>query len=261
MYILYVDESGDTGPRGSQHLLLGATAIFEGRWSYIDADLQALIARYFPSPPRPSELHCTEIRGGRGAFAGLTRAQRTALLTDFCALATAQNPSDLRMFTVVVNKADWFAANPARPHKEIYFDAFEQLVSRFDLFLKRRHAQGQPSKGIVVIDYASTAMVAALRALLARYQAGGNQWSKLYNVVETVMFLSSHESPGLQLADLASFAVWRLSEFSDASLASQIATCFDREPATSAVNAGKWHGVKLLGTNGASRAAISAVWP
>jgi hypothetical protein len=55
VYICYVDESGDPGVRGSSHLLLGAATLFEGQWSYLRDDLEALIARYFPASPRPGE--------------------------------------------------------------------------------------------------------------------------------------------------------------------------------------------------------------
>ena len=57
MYLCYVDESGDPGPKGSSHLVLTGAAVFEGKWSYLRQDLERLIARYWPAPPRPSEIH------------------------------------------------------------------------------------------------------------------------------------------------------------------------------------------------------------
>jgi hypothetical protein len=68
MYLCYVDESGDTGPRGSRHLLLGAAVLFEGRWSSVSNDFADVIGRYFPVMPRPREIHCADVRGGRDDF-------------------------------------------------------------------------------------------------------------------------------------------------------------------------------------------------
>jgi hypothetical protein len=93
------------------------------------------------------------------------------------------------------------------------------------------------------------------------FQRQGTRWDSLHNLVETVFFLSSHESPGLQLADLASYAVWRLVNANDDSIARRIAPIFDREPLLSRITPGKWHGVKYLGSDPTIKARIQAVWP
>jgi hypothetical protein len=87
-YLLYIDESGDPGIRGSSHLILGAAALFVGKWLALDRDLRLLIDRYFPAPPKPTEIHLAELRSGKNEFRSLTRARRTDLLNDFCSLAT-----------------------------------------------------------------------------------------------------------------------------------------------------------------------------
>lgn len=263
MYLCYVDESGDPGMsgRGSRHLLLGAAVLFEGKWSYAKRDIDKVITDHFPTPPRPPEIHCTELRRGRGLFSKLSPAQRQQMLDDFCAVATGMLDVELRLFTIVYDKAWWAARNPGRTGSDLYVDAFENLVSRVDLFLRRRHADGRPSKGILVVDPHSTDLSAALKAALRGYQAGGTRWAHLHNVIETVMFLPSHESPGLQLADLCSFAVWRLVEYGDDSIARAIAPCFDREPLTGTVSPGKWHGVKYFGADDKVSASLRALWP
>jgi hypothetical protein len=260
VYLCYVDESGDTGPRGSRHLLLGAAALFEGRWSYVSNDFDNLISHYFPAPPRPREIHCADVRGGRDEFAPLSRQQRQDLLADACRIVTGMLETEVRLFTVIVDKGDWFARNGTRPHEEMYLDAFEELVSRFDLYLRRRHAEGQSSKGILIADPHTTGLTAALKAALHRFQTTGTRWANVYNIVETAFFLDSHESPGLQLADLCSYAVWRLVEFGDHTLANLIDASFDREP-PGGRNPGKWHGVKYLGHDPVVDARIRAVWP
>ncbi len=261
MYLSYVDESGDTGIRGSRHLLLGAAVLFEGRWSYARNDIQALLQRYFPTAPRPREIHCTDVRGGRDDFVLLPRPQRPALLADFCQVATNMLDVELRMFTVIYDKATWRGRNPGKTGDDLYLEAFENLVSRIDLFLRRRHAEGRPSKTVMIVDPHSASMSAALKRALGTFQQSGTRWDALHNVVETVMFLDSHESPGLQLADLCSFAVWRLVEYNDDTLVKQLSAVFDREPPTSGVNPGKWHGVKYFGSDPTVLAAVRSCWP
>lgn len=242
-------------------MLLGAAALFEGRWWNAQQELSAVITKHFPTPPRPQEIHCTDVRRGKHEFSRLPRAQRPQLLADACAAVTSMLDTELRLFTVIIDKGYWFARNPGKTGNELYEDAFEQLVSRFDLYLRRRHAEGQPSKGIMIVDPCSTALTAALKAALRRFQAAGTRWANVYNVVETVVFLESHESPGLQMADVCSYATWRLVEFGDSSLATQIASAFDREPLTGLKNPGKWHGVKYFGNDAVVQARIRATWP
>ncbi len=184
-------------------------------------------------------------RGGRGAYATLPRDQRMDLLADVCRVVTGMIDTEIRLFTVIIEKSSWFARYPGRSHHEMYVDAFEELVSRFDLYLRRRNAEGQPSKGLMTAGPHTTGLTGALKAELARFQTEGTRWANVYNVVETVLFLDSHESPGLQMADLCSYAVWRLVEYCDDRFAKQLAMAFDREPLTGARTPGKWHGIKI----------------
>lgn len=102
------------------------------------------------------------------------------------------------------------------------------------------------------------------RALKQSYHAirsNGNRWSRIKNLIETLLFLPSHESPRVQLADVASYAVWRAVEYADDSLARGCKDIFDREPLNSAINPGKWHGIKYIGNDSAVIDRIRAIWP
>jgi hypothetical protein len=261
MYLLYVDESGDPGPSGSHFLILGAAAIYEGKWLPLERDLRALIDRYFPVPPKPTEIHLADLRKGKKEFRSLTPARRQQLLNDFCGLALNLLSTELVMFSVIADKPHWFAANPGKTGDDLYAELFEDLSSRFDLFLRRRYAEGAPSKGIIIADPHKPSLSDALKTNHRMYQRKGHRWDILYNLIETVFFLESNESPGLQLADLSAHALWRLVTANDISIATIIQILFDREPLSSRINPGKWHGVKYFGNDPAMRARIHAVWP
>lgn len=261
MYLLYVDESGDPGPHGSPYLILGAVALFEGKWLPLERDLRLLIDRYFPASPKPTEIHLADLRKGKKQFRSLTVGQRNSLLNDFCALALNLLETEIVLFSVIADKAHWFANNLGKTGDDLYVDMFEDLSSRFDLFLRRRHAEGASSKGIIIADPHKESLSDALKKNHRLYQRHGNRWDVLYNLIETVVFLESNESPGLQFADLAAYALWRLVAANDDSIARTIAPLFDREPPSSRRTPGKWHGIKYFGNDPAIRARFNAVWP
>lgn len=260
MYLCYVDESGDPGPKGSSHLVLTGAAIFEGKWRSLRQDLERVVLGYWPQGSRPTEIHLAELRSGKNAFRSLTRDQRTQLESDLCTLATELLATELRVFTVIADKATWFTKNQGKRGDDLYVEMFEQLSSRFDMFLRRRHAEGSPSKGIIIADPHKDQLSRALRSQYAAAQLHGNRWSSIYNLIETIFFLDSHESPGLQMSDLFSYAVWRLVTAGDAALAKQVFECFDREPMNSVKNPGKWHGIKTMDLNASTMASINTVW-
>jgi hypothetical protein len=134
MYLLYVDESGDPGLTGSQFLILGAAAIFEGKWLPLERDLHNLIDHYFPAPPKPSEIHLADLRKGRNEFRALTPIQRRNLLNEFCDLALNLLPTEFVLFAVIADKHHWFANNAGRTGDDLYAEMFEDLSSRFDVF-------------------------------------------------------------------------------------------------------------------------------
>ena len=261
MYLCYVDESGNpTLKDQSQHLVLGATAVFEGRWRYLKADLTHLLQSYFPEGEAPPEIHCKEVRFGRGIYARFSLEERIGILRDFGRIIDSYYPHELRLFTVIVEKARWVEQHPNSDVQQMYVDAFEQLVSRIDLFLKRRFREGYPSKGLMIVDPNSSSLSKALKKSLEQYQTTGTRWQDIENVVESVMFLPSHESPGLQVADYCCYAVWRLIESNDDSLIQVIRNRFDREPLESSTAPGKLHGVKYLGSSLEIEQRIFRVW-
>jgi hypothetical protein len=161
---------------------------------------------------------------------------------------------------VIADKAWWFANNPGKTGDDLYAELFEHLSSRFDLFLRRRHAEGSPSKGIIIADPHKPALSDAIKNNQKLFRQHGHRWGRLYNLIETVFFLPSEESPGLQIADLCSYSTWRLINSGDDSMIRQFHTAFDREPLSSRINPGKWHGVTFLGANPAIKARINSVW-
>src|SRR5688500_2843319 len=114
MYLLYIDESGDPGPRGSDYLVLGGAALFEGKWRNIEEEIRQLIDRYFPSDPKPTEIRLAELNGGKGRYGTLDAATRRRFVQEYCNLASGLLATELVLFTVIAEKKHCFAANPGK---------------------------------------------------------------------------------------------------------------------------------------------------
>jgi len=105
--------------------------------------------------------------------------------------------------------------------------AFEELCNRFDLFLKRLHAQGNTQRGLLIFD--ETRYERTLQTLLATYRDTGTRFGRVYNFADVPFFADSKSTRLLQLADLVAYAVFRRYERANTWLLDQIIGNFDNE--------------------------------
>ena len=91
--------------------------------------------------------------------------------------------------------------------------AFEQVVTRFNTFLG---ARGQ-STGLLVQDNNQT-VASHLTANMRRYHNEGTIWSSIDRIVETPLFVDSHLTSMVQVADLCAVAIRRFCEKDDREL-------------------------------------------
>lgn len=143
-------------------------------------------------------------------FIHLTRAERSQLLED--ALDLVGGHEGIRLFCEAICKAHpGVQSGELEPVKQ----AFEQVVSRFDAYLQMRHRwkleeapDAPPDNGLLLFDqdYASEATLAQQ---FQGFRRRGHSWGQLRHVIEIPFFASSEDLPGLQLADICSYAVRR----------------------------------------------------
>jgi len=123
VYLLYLDESGDPSPKpgASNFFVLGAAALFEGKWAELDQQFRRLIERFFPDESRrPREIHMDCLHHGRGHFRRLTPPQRQAMISECCTVVGDLLPSELVFFTAFVEKQFWFSQNPGKNGEDLY---------------------------------------------------------------------------------------------------------------------------------------------
>lgn len=217
MYLLYVDDAGSVGNPNEKHFVLGGVALFERQVYHFDKRLEDYVATLGLSDPDNTELHANAILAGRGKWRKTPREKKRHVILD------ALNCCDeirkpWALFGVVVNKA---AISPRDP---IEF-AFEQLISRFDMFLARQRGGQSKDLGLVIFD--KSARETRLQTLTTEFRSKGHTWGKLHNICEVPVFIDSRASRLIQFADLVTYAIWRKFEKDDPDFFNAIETHFD----------------------------------
>jgi hypothetical protein len=144
------------------------------------------------------------------SFTHLTRRERSRLLEESLDLVGAHD--GIRLFGEAVSKA-----HPGVTGGSIdpVSQAFEQVVARFDAFLRRVDAwklQKGPRRkidnGLLILD-ADKSNEATIDNHYRGFRVRGHSWGPLQHVMDVPFFASSERVSGLQLVDVCAFAVRR----------------------------------------------------
>jgi hypothetical protein len=236
VYILYADESGDPSNADEENFVLAGIAVFERQTYWLSQQLDALEVEIFgrhpgadeATPfPRPVSFHASQIHARRDPpWDSLTAAQAADVLRRLARLV-ADSHETCALFAIVVHK-------PSYPEDDPIIFAFNELTRRFDLYLKRLHAQGNTQRGLMVFDESRHEQ--RLQALLRSYTVEGGPFGRVLNFADVPLFANSRASRMLQLADFIAWAVFRRYERSVANHFDQIVGRFDSE-------GGRMHGL------------------
>lgn len=220
MHLLYLDDSGSVANKGEQYVVLGGVSVYESQASWITQQLDEIAQQFAPNNPWSVEFHASVIFSRRQApWAALTRDEARGVLKQVLG-AIARAYDSARIFACAVHKASF----PTRDPMEL---AFEELCSRFDLYLRRLSAAGDRQKGLLILDKSS--YETSLQSLARSFRSQGARWGVIRNLADTPMFVDSAASPVVQAADHVAYAVFRRYEAQDTSYFDVIANKFDSE--------------------------------
>ena len=116
------------------------------------------------------------------------------------------------------------AHDPRNKVNDVFDFAFEQVVTRFNTFLRRGN---NSDFGMVVQDRNETASD-RLTWLMRRFHERGTSFSHISRIVETPLFVDSALTSMVQLADICSYATRRFIENNEHDLFDRIYPRFDR---------------------------------
>ena len=227
LYILYLDESGTT--REASCFVLAGLAIFEREIFWYSQDLDNLQAQYFPNETEPVQFHVTKLRVPDGQsveepWNSLDAQIRRELKDKIYEII--RNRRGI-LFGCVVEKTLAQARN-----EDPYERAFEDLVSRFDLFLSRVNKQlviegKEEQRGLIVL--AESSYEKTISILGHRLREKGTRWGTLHNVSDVPLFAPSRDTRLLQYADFCSNATYGRYHHKLANDFDKISPKFDQE--------------------------------
>ena len=103
--------------------------------------------------------------------------------------------------------------------------AFEDLCSRFNLYLQRLASSGHRERGLVILD--KSTYETTLQRMSVEFRTLGTQWGVIRHLADTPFFVDSRASRVIQLADHVAYAVFRRYHARDAQYFDLISSKFD----------------------------------
>ena len=222
--------------------MLAGLAVFEREIHWFAQDLDSLQREYFPQETEAVYFHASRLRvraneDVEAPWGQLTPEQRRELKD--------------RIYEVIRNrKGVLFGCAVEKKYAETrnedpYERAFEDLMSRFDMFMSRTNqasvADGkEEQRGLVVL--AKSSYEKALSILAGRLRERGTRWGALHNVTDVPLFASARDTRLLQFADFCANAVYGRYH-------SGLIRDFDRVAAKFDQGGGTMHGLAHLTTD------------
>lgn len=206
--MMFVDESGDPGyPRasrwkgwgGSTHFARVGVIIHGWRWKAWHQRLTSF--KRNRGLPRDAEIKASDIRRGKGAFAGWARSRRDWFMEELMGLVGGTE--DITLLGVLIDKRQVDTTKSERLVKP-EVRSLELLLERYNGFL---HEQRDKS-GIVILDPTKEKSDDNLRYFQSFLLDQSAHLDPLH-IVEGTFFAKSHTSNLMQIADVCTNVFYR----------------------------------------------------
>ena len=215
MYIMYIDESGDTIPisqKGKSFLVLTGCIIYENEKIEIDNKLREIKKKYYQDPD-------IEIKSNFLRYANPYLKENSPIklndrnrynelesdITEFL------KSIPVKLYSVVIHKEGYWKQYPSQNPYNI---AYIFLIERFQKFLEENKAYGiaiiDPREGQVEKSFMNDELDKVHDKL--RWHEG-EFWQKCPSVIEKILFSDSHKTVGIQLTDLYCYPVFHIFEY------------------------------------------------
>lgn len=215
MYLMYVDESGDTGIQNSptRHFALSSLIVHELRWQ---AALDQLIAfrqrmRDLFGLKMREEIHASGMINKPGELVRINRNDRLTVLRAF--LDEITRLPDVSVINVIMDK------HPTHTSDEVFDRSWQVLIQRFENTLTHRNFPGPANpddRGLIICDETDARLDRLLRRM-RRYNPIPNQQTygvgyrdlRLKYIVEDPVHRDSRHTYFLQAVDTIAFFLYQ----------------------------------------------------
>lgn len=158
------------------------------------------------------------------AYVHLTRHERRECISKIARCVSKWGFA--RVFAECIDKIYF---DPDRAAATVDEQAFEQVVSRFELYLKSIKPMGTHKNfGILIHDNNET-VARKHTELMNRFLRTGTLWTRIEHIIETPLFVDSQLTRMVQIADLCSYALRRYLENQETELFNLIFQRADRK--------------------------------
>ncbi len=141
------------------------------------------------------------------AYVHLTHDERRQVVKEIAELLGSWN--EVRLFAECIDKVHF---NPRITGKSVAEQAFEQVVTRFEIYLRNISEYG------ILIHDKNETLEKRLIGLMKEFLQSGTSWMTLEKVIETPMFVDSQITDSIQLADVCAYALRRYLEYKEEEL-------------------------------------------
>ncbi len=199
---VYIDESGSTG-RGAKKqpfLIVVAAIVDEEMVQPLSKGLRHVAFKHLGWLPADFEFHGSEVWGGSKYWAGKSPAELIAAYEAALALLDA---CDVDIAYSSIDKARLHDRYDGAADANAYRLALQFLLEKVDRLGATRK--------VLVADEAKEQELRAVGMVADMQEWGGGEvpGRQLETIIDSLHFVSSHASPGVQMADLVAYVLQR----------------------------------------------------
>lgn len=200
--LVYIDETGSVGKGANKQPLLtvAAALVDEVNVQPLRDAFRQVAWQNLGWVPADLELHGNEIWNGTGHWKGKTPAELIAVYEQAIGVLDA---FDISVSWASIHKERLARRYGGAADRNAYLLALQFLLEKID--------RGFGDNKILIADEAKEHQLRAIKMVADLQDWGGGQvpGRQLQTVIDSMHFVSSHASPGVQLADLVAFALQR----------------------------------------------------
>lgn len=215
MFLMYIDESGDTLPisqDGKNFLVLTGCVIEDIKIQNIESAFRGIKYKYYQN-------YEVEIKSNFLRYANPDLSETSPIKLNSKQkydeleneIANFLKKIDAVLYSIVIHKESYWDQYPSQNPYEV---AYMFLVERFQKFLLEKNSLGiciiDPREGQTEKHFLGNELN-RLHELMRWHD--GNFWQKCPNIVEKLLFSQSDKTSGIQIADLYCYPIFNVFEY------------------------------------------------
>jgi len=218
MYILFMDESGTPPKPGVEyprHFVMSGVIIPEGSWREVRDDLLGMKIRRGIRGEIKWRHFAPANDEAKNPMRKLPQPERDAIREEMFGIICKPQHGIISISAVCSGAAAYKIAR-VNTQEDIYHLTYKVVTERFQYFLQDQSTRARTEFGIIVCDHRGANDDKRLRIHHQMLiHAAGGPTTDYKNLIESVFLQPSHQSIGIQLADLVAGSVWRNYERGD----------------------------------------------